>query len=73
MSDLGQSSMVQLIRWLLIKNGFTEDHADAVIEKLRSEMTGVTAQKINNDEIRSALSQRLALYITRLQLSDKTP
>jgi hypothetical protein len=65
--------MVQLIRWLLTKHGFTEDHADAIIDKLRSEMTGVTGEKVNDDEARTALVQRLTLFITRLQLDDGTP
>jgi len=65
MSDLGRSSIVCLIRWLLIKKGFTEDDANAVIEKLRSEIIEVTAEKINDEGTRSALSQRLALHITR--------
>jgi hypothetical protein len=59
-SDFRQSSFVRLILWLLIKNGFTEDQADAIIDKLRSELTG-----FRDNEIRLALSQRLALYITR--------
>jgi hypothetical protein len=38
------SSIVRLIRLLLIKHGFAEHEADAVIEKLRSELTPITAR-----------------------------
>jgi tetratricopeptide (TPR) repeat protein len=70
MSDFRWSSMVRLIQWLVIKNGFTQDQADAIIDNLRSELRGLTAEKEDNGEIRLALSQRLARYITRLQLGD---
>jgi tetratricopeptide (TPR) repeat protein len=68
MSDFRWSSMVRLIHWLLMKNGFPEDQADAIIDKLRSELRGFTAE--DNGEIRLALAQRLARYITRLELGD---
>jgi hypothetical protein len=63
-------SIVCLVQWLLIKNGFTEDQVDAIIDKLRSELSGFTAKKEDSDEVRLALSQRLARYITRLELGD---
>ena len=70
MSDSGLSS---LIRWLLIKNGLTEDDANSVIEILRSERLEVRTEKVNDPEIRSSLSQRIARQITRLQLGEETP
>ena len=63
------SSIVRLIQWLLIKNGFTEDQDNAIIDKLRSEVSGFKAKE-EGDEVRFALSQQLARYITRLELGD---
>jgi tetratricopeptide (TPR) repeat protein len=70
MSNLDRASMARLIRWLLIKNGFAEDQADAIIERLRSDIKEGTAQNRNDNEIRSAFSQKLARHITRFQLGD---
>ena len=42
MSELHRLSMVRLIKWLLIKNGFTKDQADAIVDKLFSELGRVT-------------------------------
>jgi hypothetical protein len=64
------SSIVRLIRLLLIKHGFAEHEADAVIDKLRSELTPITTKELS-EEIYSTFSQRLAHYITILQLGDK--
>jgi tetratricopeptide (TPR) repeat protein len=67
---MSDSSLSSLIRWLLIKNGLTEDDANSVIEILRSERLDVGAEKVNDPEIRSSLSQRIARQITRLQLGE---
>ncbi len=40
------SSIVRLIRLLLIKHGFAEHEADAVIDELRSELYPITAKEL---------------------------
>jgi tetratricopeptide (TPR) repeat protein len=64
MSDFRQFSMVRLIHWLVIRNGFTEDQAEAIIEKLRAEIIGSAARREGNGKNRPGAAEILTQVFT---------
>jgi hypothetical protein len=62
------SAIVRKIRWLLVKNGLSEDDADAAIEKLHADLV---ANKTNEDD-RLLRLQTFAYNVTKIRLKDDT-
>ena len=62
------SAIVRQIRWLLVKNGLSEDDADAAIEKLRADLV---SNKTNEDD-RLLRLKTFAYSLTKIRLKDDT-